>query len=47
MKNIFQLLLLVICVLAGCKADEIVSNNDATSTGGLEVSLAQIEEGVS
>lgn len=43
MKNIFHLLLLVICVLAGCKADEIVSNNDATSTGGLEVSLAQIE----
>ena len=43
MKKIFYLLFLVIFVFTGCKVDKIESNNDATSTGGLEVSLDKIE----
>lgn len=43
MKKIFHLLFLVIFVITGCKVDKIESNNDATSTGGLEVSLDKIE----
>lgn len=43
MRNIFQIgFWLIVCILTGCQADEIVSNNDATSTGGLEVSLDEI-----